>query len=95
MGERRGRDQGTCIKDPWIKPKGGRIDRGRGGIGQERVEDGKWKQLYLNNNEKNRLIINNLLNSNLKLKMVYFSASYKIKNCTFYINCYLFNKRKT
>ena len=33
--------QGTCIKDPWAKPKWGRIEGGR-----------KWRQLYLNNNEK-------------------------------------------
>ena len=29
-GEKKGKGhQGTCIKDPWTKPKGGRIEGGR------------------------------------------------------------------
>ena len=42
--------QGTCIKDTWTKPKGGRIEGGRWGwLGSGGVEGGKWIQLYLNN----------------------------------------------
>ena len=42
--------QETCIKDPWTKPKWGRIEGGRWGeVGQWRVLVGKWSQLYLNN----------------------------------------------
>ena len=41
--------QGTCIKYPWTKPKGGRIEGGRA-----KVEAGKWRQLYLNNNKKRK-----------------------------------------
>ena len=44
--------QGTCIKDPWTKPKGGRIEVGRrGSVGWGEVVAGKWRQLYLNNNK--------------------------------------------
>ena len=33
---------GTCIKDPWTKPKVGRIEGGRWGwVGQGRVVGGK------------------------------------------------------
>ena len=39
--------QGTCIKDTWTKPKGGRIEGGAGG-----VMGRKWRQWYLNNNKK-------------------------------------------
>ena len=48
--------QGMGIKDPWTKPKGGRIDGGRwdgwgGGEGW-----GKWRQLHKkNNNKRNKL----------------------------------------
>ena len=42
--------QGTCIKDPWMKPKGiGLRVEGRGRWGG--VGGGKWRQLYLNNNK--------------------------------------------
>ena len=43
------------MKDPWTKPKQGGIEDGRWGwVTWERVVGGKWKQLYLNNNnEKN------------------------------------------
>ena len=45
--------QGTCIKDPWTKPKGGKIEGGRWGwVGWGQVVTGKWRQLYLNNNKK-------------------------------------------
>ena len=45
--------QGTCIKDPWTKPKGRRIEGRRWGwVGQGVVVEGKWRQLYLNNNKK-------------------------------------------
>ena len=44
---------GTCIKDTWTKPKGGRIEGGRWGwVGWEGVVGRKWRQLYSNNNEK-------------------------------------------
>ena len=36
-----------CIKDPWTKPKGGRIE---GGVRES--GGGKRRQLYLNNNKK-------------------------------------------
>ena len=51
-GGKKGKDcQGTCIKDPWTKPKGGRIEGGRWGwVGL----GGKWRQLYLNNNIKKK-----------------------------------------
>ena len=43
--------QGTCIKHPWTKPKRGRIEVGRWGwVGLGRVVAGKWRRLYLNNN---------------------------------------------
>ena len=48
-----GGHQGTYIKDTWTKPKGGRIEGGRwgmGGVGG--VVGRKWRQLYLNNNKK-------------------------------------------
>ena len=45
--------QGTCIKDPWKKPKGDRIEGGRWGrLGWGGVMGRKWIQLYLNNNKK-------------------------------------------
>ena len=45
--------QGTCIKDPWTKPKGvGLRVGGRDGWGREEVDGGKWRQLYFNNNKK-------------------------------------------
>ena len=58
-GDNRGKKgkgcQGTCIKDPWTKSKGGRIEGGRWGwVGQGRVVEGKWRQLYLNNNKKRK-----------------------------------------
>ena len=34
--------QGTCIKDPWTKPKGGKIEGGRWGVGGAR-ESGSRK----------------------------------------------------
>ena len=41
MGEKRGRVcQGTCMKDPWPKPQGGRIEGGRG----DGWSGGKWWQ---------------------------------------------------
>ena len=47
--------QGTCIKDPWTKPKGCRIEGGRWGwVEQGRVRGRKWRQLYLNNIEKRK-----------------------------------------
>ena len=62
-GGKKGKDcQGTCIKDPWTKPKVGRIEGGRWGwVGQGKVEAGKWRQLYLNNNlpkkKKKKLLV--------------------------------------
>ena len=56
--------QGTCIKDPWAKPKG---DVGMDGAGGA-VFGGKWRQLYLNNNKKRvKLIIHfkDTLNRNI------------------------------
>ena len=42
-----------CIKDPWTKPKGGRIDCERWGwLGWVSVIWGQLRQLYLNNNKK-------------------------------------------
>ena len=44
---------GTCIKDTWTKPKGGRIKGGKWrGLGWGVVVGRKWRQLYLNNNKK-------------------------------------------
>ena len=43
--------QGTCIKDPWTKPKGGRIKGGRRGWLRGKEVVGKWRQLYLKNNK--------------------------------------------
>ena len=44
--------QRTVIKDPWAKPKVGRIEGGRWGWLQwGEVVAGKWRQLYLNNNK--------------------------------------------
>ena len=46
--------QGTYIKDPWVKPKEGRIEGGRWvWVGWGKVVAGKWRQLYLNNNKIN------------------------------------------
>ena len=46
--------QRICIKDPWTKPKKGRIEGGRWGwVGLGKVVAGKWRQLYLDNNLKN------------------------------------------
>ena len=39
------------MKDPWTKPKAGRIEGGMG-VGWRKVVAGKWRQLYLNNNKK-------------------------------------------
>ena len=48
--------QGTCIKDPWTKPKWGRIEGGRWGwVGWGKVVAGKWRQLYFNNNLKKNI----------------------------------------
>ena len=42
--------QGTCIKDTWTKPMGGRIEGGRWEwVGHEKVVVGKWRELYFNN----------------------------------------------
>ena len=52
--------QGTCIKDPRTKPKGGGIDGRRWEwVGPGTVVGGKWKQLYLNTmkKEKKTLVI--------------------------------------
>ena len=41
------------LKDPWTKPKGGRIEGGKWGwVGWGRVVGGKWRQPYLKNNKK-------------------------------------------
>ena len=54
--ERRKALPGTCIKDPWTKPKRGRIESGRWGwVGWGKVVVGKWRQLYLNNNNRRYL----------------------------------------
>ena len=53
-GKKRKGRQGTCMKDPWTKPKGDRIEGGRWGwVGQGKVVAAKRRQLYLNNNKKN------------------------------------------
>ena len=42
-----------CIKDPWTKTKGDRIEGGRWGWEERgKVVVGKWRQLCLNNNKK-------------------------------------------
>ena len=46
MGERKGR-QGTCMKDPWTKSKGGRIKSGRWGWGMEENGGGKMEKTVL------------------------------------------------
>ena len=55
-GEQKGKGhQGTCIKDTWTKPKGvGWRVGGGGGQGVGGVVGEKWRQLYLNNNKKNK-----------------------------------------
>ena len=55
MGEKGGRVvKETYIKDTWTKPKRGRIKGGTWGwLGRGEVVEGKWRQLYLNNNKKN------------------------------------------
>ena len=48
---------GTCIKDMWTKPKGSRIKGGQWGwLGWGEWWQ-KWRQLYLNNSEKNIVIL--------------------------------------
>ena len=44
-GEKKGKGcQETCIKDPWTKPNGGRIEGGRWGwVGQGKVVAGKME----------------------------------------------------
>ena len=50
MGKKGKGHQGTCMKDPWTKPKGGRIEGRRWGwVGQGDVVVEKWRQVYLNN----------------------------------------------
>ena len=50
--------QGRCIRDTWTKPKGGRIKGGRWrSLGCGGVVGWKWRQVYLNNNKKNRRIL--------------------------------------
>ena len=47
------RCQGTCTKDPWTKPKRGRIEGGRWAwVGWGKVVAGNRRKLYLNNNKK-------------------------------------------
>ena len=44
---------GTCIKQPWTKPKGGRIKGGKWGwLGWGGMVAGKQRPLNLNNNKK-------------------------------------------
>ena len=45
IGGKKGKGhQGTCIKDPWTKPRGGSLEGGRSGwVGQGKVVMGKWK----------------------------------------------------
>ena len=53
--EREKGHQGTCTKDTWTKPKGSRIEGGRQGwLVLGGVVGEKWRQLYLNNNEKKK-----------------------------------------
>ena len=55
MGGRGKGHQGTYIKDTWTKPKGDRIKGERWVVlGWKGVVGGKWRQLYLNNNFKQR-----------------------------------------
>ena len=56
MGEKERGHQGTCIKDIWIRPKGGRIEGGRWGSVQRvgGVGGAKWRHLYLNDNKKEK-----------------------------------------
>ena len=53
MGEKGGGFSGTCIKDRWTKPKGGRI-KGRkwGRLGWREWGEGGIEKLHLNNNKK-------------------------------------------
>ena len=54
-GIKRGKGEGfsgICIKDTWTKPRRGRIKMGRWGwLGWGGLEEGKGRQLYLNNNK--------------------------------------------
>ena len=57
MGNNRGKKgkghQGTCIKDPWTKPKRERIEGGKWGwVGCGEMVVGKWRKLYFNINKK-------------------------------------------
>ena len=54
MGKKGKSHEGTCMKDPWTKPKRGRIEGGRRWwAGRGKLVVGKWRQLYLNKNKKN------------------------------------------
>ena len=46
------RISGTSIKDTWTKPKRDRIKVGSGDGWGGGVVEGRWRQLYLNNNKK-------------------------------------------
>ena len=41
MGKKGKGCQGTCIKDPWMKPKGVGLRVGGGGVGRVRESGGK------------------------------------------------------
>ena len=47
--------QGTSIKDTWTKPKGADLRVGGRDVWGGECGEGKWRQLYLNNNKKNFL----------------------------------------
>ena len=75
LQEKKGR-QGTCIKDTWPKPKGGRIEGGRCGcLGFRGSGGGKWRQLYLNNNKKRKNKTSNVSDVNFKHSYVCLSLT--------------------
>ena len=52
MGEKGDGLSGTRIKGTWTKSKRGRTKGGDGDEGGGGSREGKWRELYLNNNKK-------------------------------------------
>ena len=81
--------QGTCIKEPWTKPKGGRIEGGRWRwVGWGEAVVGKWRQLYLNDNKKRK-------RENINEIKLFNFKSFKFPPLFFFIITYLFYFNKS